>query len=536
MTESATVASVPKRVSTARSSISVAAWTLISRLIGLLRVLVIGALMGPTYFANIFQAGYMVPNMIQAVIAGPILGTVVVPTVVRALDNHGTHRAAEVLSRISGRMLTFSVAGALLLALLSPVVAWTFTVDVPGPERMRAWQLAALLVLFVAPQIVGYGIVSLCIAAQQARGRFALAAGAPGVESVGIMVTLVIVSRIYGTGVEVNRAPTSMMIMLGVGTTASLAVHLGLQIYGTRKVGLLRLPSRGWRDDPEAADALLRILRSVPIAVCPSTISYLLTALASTVPGGVWVIQLSYQMYYSLSFLGSRAVSLAALPRLAKAASGSLRQFGAAWREGIFYAVSASLPSMCLLAVFAAPTADLLANGELRRAGMIGVLASSLTVAAFAQMAGGIHDFGRQGLFARFDDRGPRIASVVGLPVSAVVAFSTLFMPANGFRLAGLVTAILAGETASAAIVLIRLRWAIRPEAFTERAHVLAAGLATLAMSPVIAAGWFLLHNTTLRFERISELAVLVGCGALALAMFAVVLRRTGPNQRAEQP
>ncbi|MDT7679804.1 MAG: hypothetical protein QOG57_114, partial [Pseudonocardiales bacterium] len=40
--------------STVRNSVTVAAWTLLSRVTGLLRVLVIGALLGSTYFSNVF--------------------------------------------------------------------------------------------------------------------------------------------------------------------------------------------------------------------------------------------------------------------------------------------------------------------------------------------------------------------------------------------------------------------------------------------------------------------------------------------------
>src|SRR5262249_7973393 len=159
--------------------------------------------------------------------------------------------------------------------------------------------------------------------------------------------------------------------------------------------------------------------------------------------------------------------------------SSDTREFGVAWRQALFYAVIAGLPSLCLLAAFSGPTANLLANGELRTGDLISELAACLTVAAFAQMAGGIHDFGRQALFSRLEARGPRVASFVGLFVGIAVAFSTLLLPADGTRLTGLVVCVLAGETASAITVLARLRQALRPEAFINRGHVAAILLAT---------------------------------------------------------
>ncbi|MBO0874584.1 MAG: hypothetical protein J2P19_14435 [Pseudonocardia sp.] len=522
------------REATARNSVTVVVWTLLSRVSGLVRVLVIGALMGPTYFANIFQAGYVLPNTIHSTLAGPILAMVLIPSVVRALDGFGTTRAKEVLSKVAGRILGLAVIVAAGMMVLSPAVSWTFTAGFPEPIRYRAWLLMIILIVFVAPQIVLYGVCAFGVAAQQARGRFALAAAAPAIENVGSIITVLVTVWVYGTGLEVDRAPFGMMIMLGIGVTLSVVLHAVLQMYGTYKCGLLTLPSRGWKRDPESADAVRRVLRSVPVAACPSVTNYVLTALSSMTAGGVIVVQLSYQVYYALSFLGTRAVSMAALPRLAQAAgSGDAHRFGVAWRQGLFFAVVAGLPSLCLLAAFARPTSDLLANGELREANLISELAGCLAVAAFAQMAGGIHDFGRQALFSRLDDRGPRIASFVGLFVGVAVAFSTLTLSSEGARLAGLMISVLAGETASAITVLARLRRAIRPEAFIRRGHVLAIALATVAMFPVIAAGWWLLQTLTL--ERLMELALLLACGALSLGAFLLVVRFLGMKLTAEQ-
>jgi peptidoglycan biosynthesis protein MviN/MurJ (putative lipid II flippase) len=161
---------------------------MISRATGLLRVLVIGAVMGPTYLANVFQAGYVLPANVFTVMAGPVLAMVVVP----AITGAGQH-AGEVLGQIAGRLLTVACACAGSLVLLSPLLAWTLVVGVPEGQRERAWLLTVVLILLVAPQVVLYTVASLGVAAQQARGRFALAAAAPAVESLGAIVTLLVV-------------------------------------------------------------------------------------------------------------------------------------------------------------------------------------------------------------------------------------------------------------------------------------------------------------------------------------------------------
>ncbi|HEX2262197.1 MAG TPA: lipid II flippase MurJ, partial [Pseudonocardiaceae bacterium] len=154
------------RTTTARDSATVAGWTLVSRATGLLRVVVIGAVLGPTYFANAFQAGYVVPNLVFTLIAGPVLAMVLVPGVVRAVGAGGLLRAREVFGRVSGWLLAVSAGVVVLLMILAPAVAWTLTFGIPDPaQRARGLWLTTLLVLLVAPQVLLYVLVHLGMAA-----------------------------------------------------------------------------------------------------------------------------------------------------------------------------------------------------------------------------------------------------------------------------------------------------------------------------------------------------------------------------------
>jgi peptidoglycan biosynthesis protein MviN/MurJ (putative lipid II flippase) len=512
-------------ITTARNSATVAGWTLVSRVTGLLRVVVIGAVLGPTYFANAFQAGYVVPNLVFTLIAGPVLAMVLVPGVVHAVGAGGLPRAREVLGRVTGWLLAVSVAVVALLMILAPVVAWTLTFGIPDPaQRAQGRWLGTLLILLVAPQILLYALLHVGMAAQQARGRFALAAAAPAVENVILILTVVLAGWYYGTGLDVGQISVDLVIVLSVGSTLAVAVHAALQLFGTARAGLLTRPSMRWRHDPEAREVIRRLVRSVGVAAWPAAAMYVLFALAGTVPGGVFVVQLSYSVFYALSYVSARAVSMAALPGLARAAHRADRAaFGSAWRQGLSYAVIASLPLLVLLAMLSGPTANILANGELRHAALIGSLATCLGVVAVAQLVGGVHDIGRQALFARLDDRIPRRASEVAFGVILVFAAATLLVPADGSRLVWLIVAILAGELAAAGTVLTSLRRAIQPERFIEFRSLAGALVATLAMVPVAAAVWWLQHVTS--GGQLSDLALLALGGGVALGVYVLVLR-----------
>jgi peptidoglycan biosynthesis protein MviN/MurJ (putative lipid II flippase) len=306
-----------------------------------------------------------------------------------------------------------------------------------------------------------------------------------------------------------------------------------VQLFGAARVGLLVRPSRGWRDDPEAAAVTRRLARSVGVAASPAAAMYVLLAIAGSVPGGVFVVQLSYAVLFALSYVSARAVSMAALPGLARAAhAGDTVKFGSAWREGAYYALLSGTPLLVMLAVLAGPTADLLANGELRGSAVIGPLAACLAIVAVAQLISGISDLGSQALYARLDDRVPRQAALAAFGVKLAVAALSLTVPAGGARLVWLVAAIFAGELASAALVLVRLRRVMRPERFLEPRALGSVLLAGLAMVPVaVAVRWV---QRSYGGGHLTDLGILCAGGLVALAAYILVVRATaaGPIVR----
>jgi putative peptidoglycan lipid II flippase len=344
------------------------------------------------------------------------------------------------------------------------------------------------------------------------------------VENVILILTVVLAGWYYGAGLDVGRVPVELVVVLGVGSTVAVALHAALQLLGAARVGLLTWPSRRWRYDAEVRAVTRRLVSSVGVAAWPAAAMYVLFALAGSVPGGVFVVQLSYSVFYSLSYVSARAVSIAALPGLAHAAHrADGATFGSQWRQGLSYAVIASLPLLVLLTVNSGHTADILANGELRHAALIGPLATCLGVVAVAQLVGGVHDIGRQALFARLEDRIPRRASEVAFGVVLLAAVVALLLPADGSRLVWLVVAILASELAAAGTVLVRLRRAIRPERFLEARGLVAALVATLAMVPMAAAMWWIQQVNG--GDRLADLALLALGGVVALGVYVLVLR-----------
>ena len=71
----------------ARDTMTVAIWTMVSRVTGVARVIVIGAVLGPTFFGNSYQLTNVLPNLIfYGFLAGSLLSSLLVPALVRHID------------------------------------------------------------------------------------------------------------------------------------------------------------------------------------------------------------------------------------------------------------------------------------------------------------------------------------------------------------------------------------------------------------------------------------------------------------------
>jgi peptidoglycan biosynthesis protein MviN/MurJ (putative lipid II flippase) len=519
-----------KSTSTARGSITVSIWTMVSRLTGLLRVVVIGAVLGPTYFANAFLSANSVPNLTYTAVAGPVMALVLVPAIVSALSSAGQRATADVVAKVSGYLLTVATAAAAGLALISPLLALAVTAGIPDPSvRTHAWKLTILVVLFVAPQVIGYAVAGIGEAVQQACGRFALASAAPALENFGLIATMGLFALVYPPGVDVMDVSLGMVLLLGIGATLSVALHAGAQVFGAHRVGLPIRLRRGWRSDPTTSEVTRRLRSSVIVAGFPSLSMFAMLALASTVPGGTFVFQTGMSMYFMLAALGPNSVTVAALPGMSAAVEQqNSARYGAAWRQALSFTITASLPATCLLLAFARPVADVLANGKLANPQILGWLTGCLAVFAVAQFANSINVISRQAMFTRFDVRKARTISTVILAVRVAVGGASLLLPVGLYRLLGLCGAVLLGEVVAAVLGLRTIRTAIKPQPLADYRRLGYLGLAVPAMLPALAAGSWLARQQASMHPTGRLLEVLIGLvfGGIAIVCFGLVVAR----------
>ena len=237
---------------------SVACGILVSRITGFLRVAVAAAVLGPTFFGNLFQTAAILPSSLYGLLIGVMISAVLVPPLVRRKNQSGHDGVKRLAGAALGALLLLLLSVGLISMLAAPVLLRVLTITVTDPAvRSEQLRVGVPLLIMLMPQIALYGIAGVGSAVQQAHGRFALPAIAPAIENLVNIVVLGTSAFLFGVGTDVARISLPQLLLLGLGTTAAVAAHAGVQWIGACRVGVPLLPRFDWRN-PELREILRR--------------------------------------------------------------------------------------------------------------------------------------------------------------------------------------------------------------------------------------------------------------------------------------
>lgn len=396
------------------NSATVAVWTLLSRVTGFGRMAVIGAVLGPTFFGNLFQAANQVPNLAFELVAGQLIASLLVPALVRHFDRGDRRGTERVAGGFMGVVMALFGATSVVLAVGAPLLVGLLTIGVDDAgARAAQTSLAWPLITVVMPQLVLYGVIGVANAVQNTRGQYALAAAAPVVENLGVIATLVAYAAIFGGGTEVTSATTDQVLFLGLGSTISVTVHATLQWWGARQAGVTLVPRAGWRD-PEVREVLRRAVPSLGLAGVTGYQGFALLIVAARVPGGVVASQMALGFLAAAVAVSARPVAIASLPNLARNYRDGERQaFRTGYRRTLALALFALAPAAAVLAGLGRPLAELVTFGEMSVAEGVALVSAIVPALALACIGEGGTVISQQASYARLDARSPLSAALL---------------------------------------------------------------------------------------------------------------------------
>jgi putative peptidoglycan lipid II flippase len=326
--------------------------TLLSRILGAVRDIVIASFFGAGLTSDAFIAAFRIPNLLRRLLGEGTLSIAFVPVYTDVLYHQG-RTEADRMATSAMRLLALVLLGCALFGIVA--APWLVRLFAPGfAESADKFELTASLTRIMFPYVIFVGLLALCMGILNVLGHFAAPALAPVFLNIAMIAALCLGARWSGDqNVQVR--------WLAFGVILGGVLQLGLQI-----PVLVRSRFRFWKQAPLWHPSFQRILLMLGPVLLGAAVyqinSLVVTLLASLLPQG----SVSYLYYadrlvqFPLGIFGI-ATATAILPTLARqAASQQCEAMRQTFAHAITLVFFITLPSMVGLIVLREPIVALL--------------------------------------------------------------------------------------------------------------------------------------------------------------------------------
>lgn len=500
-----------------RALATISGLTLLSRISGLVRDMLQGAVFGAGGPMDAYVVAFRLPNLLRRLFGEGAFSQAFVPIIGEYHHRHGEDQTHRLVDDVATLLFWVLVGVTALGTLAAPVVIWIVTdwADEPGQ-----FALATLLLRIMFPYILFIALVAFATGVLNTWRRFAVPAFSPVLLNLSLITATLLAARYAHPPIH----------LLALGVLAGGVLQLAIQIPALKRIGMLprlHLNLRAaWAD--EGVRRILRLMGPALLGVSVAQISIVInTRFATWLPTGSvsWLYFADRLMEFPTALLGV-ALGTILLPFLSKAhVTEDRAEYNALLDWGLRLVFLLALPAAVALSVLAVPMmATLFHYGRFTATDV--VMSAQALVAYAVGLIGLIAvKILAPGFYARQDIRTP-----VKIAVFVLVLTQALNLVLIGpLRHAGLALSISLAACVNAGLLYMGLR---RRGIYTPQpgwtAFLLRLALAVAALAAV-------LHVAARRFDwialaaqpvqRAAFLAAIVAGGA---ALYFVVLLALG--------
>jgi len=227
-----------------RASAIIGAGTLVSRVTGLLRSIVLVGVLGSvaSEAADAFTYANQLPNSVFSLISVGILTAVIVPQIVKATAD------ADGGNAFISKLFTLGTVVLVVVAGIATAAAPWLVHLVAGKANEATLALATALAYWCLPQILLYGLYAMLGEALNARKIFGPFTWAPVVNNIVSIAGFLALGALFGPVPTKAAAWTPEMItLLGATATLGIALQAVVLLVFWRRTGLALKPDFHWR-------------------------------------------------------------------------------------------------------------------------------------------------------------------------------------------------------------------------------------------------------------------------------------------------
>ena len=422
-----------------RSSRTMAVGTVASRGTGLLRTVVIAAVVGVGSPGDAYAVANTLPNIVYELLLGGVLTSVVVPLLVRAAkqdDDKGVAYAQRLLTLVAVTLVIASAIGVLLAPELTDLYV----------KNPASRSLAVEFSRYFLPQIAFYGVGATMGAILNTRRSFAAPMWAPVLNNLLVLATgATVLLMPGGHGHGHSRVLShSQIVVLAIGTTLGVVLQTAALLPALRRTGFRWQPRFDFRN--AGLSSVGRLGSWVLVYVLANQLGYIVVVYlaTSTLTAGAGSGSYTTYVYAFVVFslphaIVAVSVITALLPRMSRhVVEGRPDLLPRDLASGLRLSSVILVPATFGLIVLAQPIVVVL----LRHGQVLGsdarVLGWTLTAFCFGLIPFSAFQLHLRAFYALNDTRTPAYISIVVNAVN-VLADVVLFLNLNGSaRLPGL--------------------------------------------------------------------------------------------------
>ncbi|GIW13767.1 MAG: putative lipid II flippase MurJ [Tepidiforma sp.] len=443
-----------------------------SRLLGVVRTVVIANTFGASPELDAYNVAFRIPDLIFQVLAGATLGSAFIPVFARKFEREGPAQAWLLASRVLNLVvlatLLMCAAAFVLAPVLVPAIAPGLGDDIGRSEELTGHAVELTRIMLGSTLL--FAASGMLTGMLNGRERFLLPALAPMLYNLGIIFGAVVLADRWG----VNG--------LAFGVVLGAGLHLGVQVPGVVSEGFRYRPSLGW-GDPGVME-VARLMGPRVVGLAAAQVNFVVTGFFASRVGASAISNMTYAWLLAglpLALFGM-ALSTAVFPRLAgQVARDDLSALTDTVSRVLRMILFLTVPAAVGLALLReAAVITLLERGAFTRAD------SMMTAAALGWYCLGIVpqagiEIHSRGFYALGDTRTPVVLAVLAVAVNLVLG-AMVWRP---FGVSGLALAVGTAswvEWAGLYVLFVR-RTGWRPEGELAAASRMALAAAVMALA-----------------------------------------------------
>ena len=516
-------------VSLFKSASIVSALTLVSRVTGLVRELLIASTFGASAMTDAFNVAFRIPNLFRRLFAEGAFSQAFVPVLAANKTQHGDAGTKLVIDQVA-TLLTW----ALLLTCILGVAGAPFLVYAMASglkQDPRGFEAAVFMTRWMFPYIAFMSLVALSAGVLNTWRRFAVPAATP------VLLNVAMIAAAWFGAPWFKAHGFEPVYALAVGVMVGGALQLAVQVPALYKLGLLPNISLNWSVAKyswaqPATKNIVKLMLPALLGVSVAQISLLInTQIASHLtPGSVsWLSYADRLMEFPTAMLGV-AIGVVLMPQLASArAANDAGKYSGMLDWGLRIVVLLAVPCAAALLTFSTPlVATLYHYGAFTdrdvaqtTTALMGYGAGLVGLVAIKVLA--------PGFYASQDIKTPVKIALVVLVLTQLL--NLVFVPY--FQHAGLALAIGVGAMVNALCLLVGLirRGSYQPAPgwglFVVRVFLATALLSVFLMWASGAVSW-----TGLKTAYLNRIGLLALAICAAAAIYFIALRLSGLKLR----